>query len=149
MKLSLHLPTNQNYKSQLSKLNLKWIFYLGSTENFGKFAKVSYFCGFFFIWNLIFCRVRTKTLVNMKVRTLVIFAFKCILWGQNRLNSQCLWHLRCITLLPINLNQVQFFMPVQSCSFLFIMELTKTFPENWDSKASSVGTLLAYLKTTA
>ena len=27
--------------------------------------------------------------------------------------------------------------------------LTKTFPENWESKAPSVGTLLAYLKTTA
>ena len=27
--------------------------------------------------------------------------------------------------------------------------LTKTFPENWDSKAPSVGTLLAYLETTA
>ena len=26
---------------------------------------------------------------------------------------------------------------------------TKTFPENWDSKAPSVGTLLAYLETTA
>ena len=25
----------------------------------------------------------------------------------------------------------------------------KTFPENWDSKAPSVGTLLAYLETTA
>ena len=25
----------------------------------------------------------------------------------------------------------------------------KTFPENWDSKATSVGTLLAYLETTA
>ena len=25
----------------------------------------------------------------------------------------------------------------------------KTFPENWDSKAPSVGTLLAYLKTTS
>ena len=26
---------------------------------------------------------------------------------------------------------------------------SKTFPENWDSKAPSVGTLLAYLETTA
>ena len=26
---------------------------------------------------------------------------------------------------------------------------TKTFTENWDSKAPSVGTLLAYLETTA
>ena len=25
----------------------------------------------------------------------------------------------------------------------------KTFPENWDSKAPSIGTLLAYLETTA
>ena len=27
--------------------------------------------------------------------------------------------------------------------------VAKTFPENWDSKAPSVGTLLAYLETTA
>ena len=27
--------------------------------------------------------------------------------------------------------------------------LSKTFPENWDSKAPSVGTLLAYLETMA
>ena len=30
-----------------------------------------------------------------------------------------------------------------------IIVATKTFPENWDSKAPSVGTLLAYLETTA
>ena len=34
-------------------------------------------------------------------------------------------------------------------SALAIMAFTKTFPENWDSKAPSVGTLLAYLETTA
>ena len=30
-----------------------------------------------------------------------------------------------------------------------VIDVAKTFPENWDSKAPSVGTLLVYLETTA
>ena len=30
-----------------------------------------------------------------------------------------------------------------------VVYVAKTFPENWDSKAPSVGTLLVYLETTA
>ena len=32
---------------------------------------------------------------------------------------------------------------------IFVAVLAKTFPENWDSKATSGGTLLAYLETMA
>ena len=32
---------------------------------------------------------------------------------------------------------------------LFSKRVHKTFPENWDSKAPSIGTLLAYVETTA
>ena len=32
---------------------------------------------------------------------------------------------------------------------LFYTIKCKTFPENWDSKAPSIGTLLAYVETTA
>ena len=38
---------------------------------------------------------------------------------------------------------------VQYYAYLLEQPRPKTFPENWDSKATSVGTLLVYLETTA
>ena len=38
---------------------------------------------------------------------------------------------------------------LQKSTFRRFLTDPKTFPENWDSKARSVGTLLAYLETTA
>ena len=40
-------------------------------------------------------------------------------------------------------------LPIADCLLQFLTGPTKTFTENWDSKAPSVGTLLAYLETTA